>query len=320
MNRRDFLVRSSLLASAGLIARSSLFAQTPATAPTVPVKTPAGPMAKWAPEFRPLRNGVGLFIGRGGTIGWLSNPDALMVVDTQFPESAAVCLAGLPGRGDRLIDVVMDTHHHGDHTGGNGVFKPAAHTIVAQANVPELMRSTVKAGTPDKQTYPDATFPEAWRTDFGSETVTAKYFGPAHTGGDVIVHFEKANVVHLGDLMFNRIYPVTDRPGGCSIRGWIARLEEAVRIYPADAIYICGHGNPKFGVTGGHADMLLQRDFLSALLAYVEKGIAAGKAKADIVALENFPGFDDLHAPLPNRLQGNLSVAYDELTEAKSRS
>ncbi len=97
-----------------------------------------------------------------------------------------------------------------------------------------------------------------------------------------------------------------------------SQMEEAVKLYPADAIYICGHGNPKFGVTGGHADMLLQRDYFSALLAHVEKGIAAGKAKADIIALENFPGFDDLHAPLPNRLQSNLSVTYDELTEKKS--
>ena len=319
MNRRDFLLRSSLLASAGLLARSSLLGETPLTPATVPVKTPAGPLAKWTPEFRPLRRGVGIFTGRGGTIGWLSSPEALVVVDTQFQDSAPVCLAGLPDRGDRMLDVVLNTHHHADHTGGNGVFKPATRTIVAQANVPSLMLAAAQqAGTVDKQTYPDTTFTDAWRRDLGGEIVSAKYYGPAHTGGDIIIAFEKANVVHLGDLMFNRIYPVTDRPGGANIHGWITRLEEAVKLYPADAIYIFGHGNPKFGVTGGNADMLLQRDFLSALLAYVEKGLAAGKAKAEIVALENFPGFDDLHAPLPNRLQGNLSAAYDELTEKKS--
>jgi glyoxylase-like metal-dependent hydrolase (beta-lactamase superfamily II) len=318
MNRRDFIVRSSLLASAGLLARSSLFAQSSSAAPMVPVKTPAGTMPKWTPEFRPLRRGVGLFSGRGGTIGWLSDADALVVVDTQMLDSAAVCLAGLPGRGDRVIDVVLNTHHHVDHTGGNGVFKPAARTIVAQANVPALMHAAAeKMGTLAKQTYPDTTFTDAWRRDFGSEVVSAKYRGPAHTGGDVVIHFEQANVVHVGDLMFNRMYPVTDRPGGCSIRGWISRLEEVLKAYPADAIYIFGHGNPKFGVTGGHPDIQLQRDFLSALLAHVEKGIAAGKPKAEIVALENFPGFDDHHAPLPNRLQGNLSVAFDELTGSK---
>ena len=317
MNRREFLVRSSLLASAGLLARASLVAETSA-APTVPVKTPAGSPPPSVPQFKELRGGVGYFTDKGGTIGWLSQPGALMVVDTQFPDTAAVCLAGLPGRGDRVIDVVLNTHHHGDHTGGNGIFKPATLVIVAQANVPELMRAAAaKSGKPDTQTYPGVTFPEKWRREFGSETVTARYFGPAHTRGDVIVHFEKANVVHLGDLVFNRIYPVIDRPGGASIRHWVTVLETAVKTYPADAIYIFGHGNPKFGVTGSHADMLAQRDYFSALLAHVEKGIAAGKPKTEIVALENFPGFDDLHAPLPNRLQGNLSVAYDELTEKK---
>lgn len=318
MNRREFLVRSSLLASAGLLARSSFAAETPAAPPvTVPVRTPAGPMPKLVTEFRPLRRGVGLFTGRGGTIGWLSDPSALVIVDTQFVESAAVCLAGLPGRGDRQIDVVLNSHHHRDHTGGNSVFKPAARTIVAQANVPALMFAAEQAGKLDKQTYPDTTFAEVWRRDFGSEIVTAQYFGPAHTGGDAVISFEQANVVHLGDLVFNRIYPVIDRPGGASIAGWITRLEEAVKTYPKDAIYIFGHGHPKFGVTGGHADMLLARDFLAALLAHVSTGIAAGQSKAEIVALENFPGFADLHSPLPNRLQGNLSAAYDELTEQK---
>ena len=314
MNRREFLLRSSLLASAGLLARPSLFAGTPVT---VPVKTPAGTLPTAITEFRPLRRGVGLFTGRGGTFGWLSNPDALVVVDTQFKDTAAVCLAGLPGRGDRLLNAVINTHHHRDHTGGNPIFKPATHTIVAHDNVPKLMLEAEIAGQRENLVYPDQTFPDVWRRVMGGEIVTAQYFGPAHTGGDAVISFEKANVVHLGDLVFNRMYPVIDRPGGANIQNWIARLEEAVKTYPKDAIYIFGHGNPKFGVTGGHADILVARDYLGALLAHVQKGIAAGKAKAEIVALENFPGFADLHSPLPNRLQGNLSVAYDELTEKK---
>lgn len=317
MNRRDFIVRSSLLASAGLLARSSLLAAVSADRPTVPVATPAGLLPKLVTEFRPLRRGVGLFTGRGGTVGWLSSPDALVVVDTQMPATAPICLAGLPGRDGRMLDAVINTHHHLDHTGGNGVFKPATHTIVAHANVPGLMAKAGQAGKFAPQTYPDTTFTDGWRRDFGSEVVNAKYYGSAHTGGDIIIHFEQANVVHLGDLMFNRLYPVIDRPGGANIQGWIARLETAMKTYPADAIYIFGHANPKFGPTGDHADMRVLRDYLAALLAHVQAGIAAGKPKAEIVALENFPGFDDFHAPLPNRLGLNLSAAYDELTEKK---
>jgi cyclase len=311
-SRRDFIIRSSLLTTAGLLVRSKLSGQTPA---------PAAPKAAPAPavtEFKPLRRDVGLFTGRGGSIGWLANKDALVVVDTQFPDTAATCLAGLPGSAGRKIDVVINTHHHGDHTGGNPIFKPAAKTIVAHANVPKLQFAAAeKAGTLDRQVYADTTFPDVWRRDFGSEIVTAQYHGPAHTSGDVIVVFEKANVVHMGDLVFNRMYPVIDRPAGARIAGWIKVLEEAVKTYPADAIYIFGHGNAKFGVTGKREELLVLRDYWTGVLDYTSKKIAAGEPKEKIVALENLPGFPDFHQPLPNRLSSNLSTAYDELTEKK---
>jgi glyoxylase-like metal-dependent hydrolase (beta-lactamase superfamily II) len=310
MNRRDFLVRSSLFATAGLMARARLSAQAP---------VPKGAPAPMITEFKALRRDVGVFTGRGGTIGWLASRDALVVVDTQFPDTAGLCLAGLPGRSDRKVDVVINTHHHADHTSGNPVFRPAAKTIVAHANVPKLQAAAAeKTDTIDRQVYADTTFPDVWRRELGGEIVTAQYHGPAHTSGDVVVLFEKANVVHMGDLVFNRMYPVIDRPGGASVRGWIKALEEAAKTYPADAIYIFGHGNPKFGVTGKRGDLLVLRDYWSAVLAHVEKQIAAGKTKAEVAGLENFPGFDDFHSPRPNRLASNLSTAYDELTEKKS--
>ena len=245
-------------------------------------------------------------------------------MDTQFPNTAAILLKGMPGRGDRALDAVINTHHHGDHTGGNGAFRPVTKTIVAQANVPALMLMAAKNNpTAPAPTLPDATFPDTWHQDFGQERISARYFGPAHTKGDIVVHFEQANVVHLGDLLFNRIYPVVDRPAGASFKGWVTRVEEIVKNYPADAIYVCGHGNPKFGVTGGHPDLLVFRDYLSAMLAYVEKEIKAGQPKEEIVKLENFPGFPDLHRAARPRATGlaeTLGAAYDELTGASNRT
>ena len=322
MNRRDFLLQSGAAVSLGLLARSPLSAQTPAApapapAPSIPVQPPT-----LVTEFKPLRGDVGYFTGRGGSIGWLASSAALVAVDTQFPDTAAIFLKDMPGRNGRTLDAVINTHHHGDHTGGNGVFRPVTKTIVAQANVPALMRAAAaRSPKPPAEAelapmLPDATFATEWRHDFGREQISGRYFGPAHTSGDIVVFFEKANVVHLGDLLFNRIYPVVDRPAGARFKGWLTRLEEIVKNYPADAIYVCGHGHQKFGVTGGHADILVFRDYITALLAHVETEIKAGKSREEIVKLENLPGFPDFHVPpgRGNRLGSNLGTAYDELT------
>ena len=314
MNRRDFLIRSGAAASIGLLAPVAVFAQnTPAPAPQVPVAPPA-PVT----EFKALRRNVGVFTGAGGTIGWLSNKDALAAIDTQFPNTAAIFLKDMPGRGGRGLDVVVNTHHHGDHTGGNAVFRPATKSIVAHANVPDLMRARAAADkrTLDPAMLPDLRFAEGWRQGLGDETISARYLGTGHTKGDIVVLFEKANVVHLGDLLFNRLYPVIDRPGGASLRHWVVVLEQIAKEYPADAIYVSGHGNAKFGITLPRDDLLVFRDYLSAVLATTAAGIKAGKSKEEIQQLENMPGFPDFHVPpgRGNRLPGNLGVAYNELT------
>jgi glyoxylase-like metal-dependent hydrolase (beta-lactamase superfamily II) len=318
MNRREFL-RSSVVISASLAATRRIGAQAPAL-----------PAAS-ATQFRPLRGDVGIFTGRGGTIGWLASKDALAVVDTQFPDTALICLKGIPGIGSRTIDATINTHHHMDHTGGNVVLKAASKELVAQVNVPRLQFEAAQraeaavrfdgkidpAAGVAAQVYAETTFTDVWRRELGSEIVTAEFRGPAHTGGDAVVIFEKANVVHMGDLVFNRIYPFVDRPGGASIRGWIKSLQDSASAYPADALYVFGHGNPKFGVTGTRADLLVMRDFFSGVLDHVHGEIQAGHDKAAVVGLENLPGFPDFNTPLPNRLGLILGAAYDELTESK---
>ena len=328
MNRRDFLKNSTAAVSLGLLARGSLFGQTPpattGAAPVAPLNTPKpAPVLMPTPvtEFRALRRNVGVFTGRGGTIGWLAAPEALAIVDTQFADTAAICLAGLPGRNGRMIDVVINTHHHGDHTSGNGIFKPAAKMIAAQKNVPALMQAATDraaaSGRPfELPVFPDFLFGEVWRKDLGDEIVSAQYFGPSHTGGDAAIYFERANVVHLGDLLFNRLYPVTDRPGGCNVRHWITALGEIAKTYPADSLYVYGHGKKEFGITGTQADLFVFRDFLGGLVAHVEAEIKAGKPRAEIIKLTNLPGFPDYHVETNSRLPINLGAVYDELTGA----
>lgn len=313
MNRRTFLTRASALTALGLCLPSSLFSQNAATTAPVQSAKKAGPVTK----FVPLRRDVGYFTGRGGTIGWLGSEAALVAVDTQFPETAVLFLEGMPKRGGRNLDVVFNTHHHGDHVSGNGVFKRASKTIIAQRNAPRFQMREAEANNALAQNvFADTKFDSVWHETLGDETVSARFFGPAHTGGDSVIYFEKANVVHVGDLVFNRLYPFIDLPGGGSIRNWIKVLEAVAKEYPADALFIYGHGNPKFGVSGQRGDLLVMRDYFSALLAHVEKEIVAGKTRKDIVALQNLPGFEDFYpsATQKSRFPGNLESAFDELT------
>ena len=110
-------------------------------------------------------------------------------------------------------------------------------------------RSTRPRASPARST-PTRPSPTCGAGSSGARSSPRNSGGRRTPGGDAVVIFEKANVVHMGDLVFNRIYPFVDRPGGASIRGWIKSLEDSASAYPADAIYVFGHGNPKFGVTG----------------------------------------------------------------------
>jgi glyoxylase-like metal-dependent hydrolase (beta-lactamase superfamily II) len=298
LNRRSFITVSA--ATLGTLITSTrfqdLWGQTPST------------------SFESLRGNVGIFLGRGGTIGWFVSSDAVIVIDSQFPETAEVCLDGVNQRsGDKPIDFLINTHHHGDHTAGNSVFRSRARKIVAHEKVPELLKLAASRNpNSPSPTLPDTTFSTTWQADLGDETVSAKHYGPAHTGGDIAIHFEKANVIHLGDLMFNRRHPFIDRPAGALIKGWIGALEKIVAEHSEDALFIFGHAGDGWKVTGNKSDLLYQRDYFTALLEHTEREIKSGKGREEIVnATPVLKGFSD-HGPLISRV---LSVAYDESTD-----
>ena len=160
--------------------------------------------------------------GRGGTIGWLITPEAVVLVDSQFPDTATLCLEGVKSRSKRRIDLLINTHHHGDHTSGNIVFKPETPHILAHENVPALQKkSAEERGNVNQQAYADQTFGKTWDQDIGHERLEMRHYGPGHTGGDAVVTFAKANVVHMGDLVFRARHPFVDRPGGASVRNWL---------------------------------------------------------------------------------------------------
>ncbi len=267
-------------------------------------------------RLREIRRGAGTFVLSGGTIGWLMTPGAAVVVDAQMANTAPHCLAALEKRRTPPFDVLVNTHHHRDHTGGNGVLRPVVGHIVAQENVPRLQRAAAKdRGTADDQVYADVTFQESWELDLAGERIRAEYRGPAHTGGDCTVHLVDANVVHVGDLVFNRWYPFIDMAGGANVRGWISVLEAIHSEFDDDTVFIFGHGDPRFGITGTRADLLVQRDFLAALLERVSRGLQEGASRGEVVSLERLEAFPDHTSPGGSlTLPKCLEAVWEELT------
>lgn len=303
MNRRQFILSSAGVAGLSLLGRQS-FAQQPAAQPAAPPVT----------RFEDLRRGVGMFIGTGGTIGYLVNADGAIAVDSQFMNTATICAAGLKERAPRGIAMLLNTHHHGDHTGGNkayGVSKIVAHVNCLASH----KKVTEEAKTVADQAYATATFTDTWTEKFGDETIEGRHFGPGHTGGDVVYHFQQANVMHMGDLLFNRAHPNIDRAHGARIDNWIKVLEAVSARANADTIFIAGHGKDN-AVRNTRAELLRFRNYLTAVLDHVGAGIKAGQSKEEIQKLAALKGFEDNVSPNARLTMGFvLGIAYDELTQ-----
>lgn len=302
ITRRSFLITASTAgAAAGLLSRLPAWAR------------------QTEGSFTPLRGDVGIFDAprSGGTIGWYLGDDAVVVVDSKGPQFAQACIDGIRSRTERAIDVLINTHHHGDHTGGNPVFRDVVGKIVAHANVPKLQRKAAEQrDNVDSQEYPDTTFEKQWSMDLGGETVTLTHLGPAHTGGDCIVHFAEADVVHMGDLIFNRWCPFIDRDGGASVQGWIGTLEKAIETYDGDTVFIFGHGKSS---TGSAEDLAHLRGYLEWVWEITANGIQAGRTPEQIAEpglSKPFSDFQELNERLG--LIGNVRVAYAEQGGGKS--
>ena len=302
-DRRQFLTSASFALAGAAFVRVPLLAQG------------GKPQAPPPTTFTDIRRNVGFFTGQGGTIGWLASEAGAVAVDAQFPATAKACVEGLQKRSPKGIQVLINTHYHGDHTAGNIAFRPVVKTIVQQERCAKLHRNTTeKAGTAAQQAYADVTFGESWSQDLGDESVSGHYYGPGHTGGDAVIVFERANVVHMGDLMFNRLHPRVDGPGGASMKNWISILEQVAKRH-SDATFIFGHAKQGQPVTGPAKELLYLRDYLTAALEYVQKGIAAKQTKEEVAKASELPGFADFAGSgTVLTLTGVLNSAYDELT------
>jgi cyclase len=296
MQRRTFLRNTSLTLGA-----LSLFDQ----------KMLANFIADNPWKMKMLRNDVGIFTEKGGTIAYLTSKKGMVVVDSEFPEQAQHLIDELKKQSDKPFELLINTHHHGDHTSGNIAFKGLAKNVAAHTNsLANQQKVAIAQKTEDKQLYPDITYGDSWSYKTGKEHIQTYYFGPAHTNGDSIIHFQHANIAHMGDLVFNRRWAFIDRSAGASIKSWITVLDKTLSTFDAETIFIFGHAFDPEKVTGNKEDLKAMQDYLVKLLDFVGKEIKAGKTKEEILKEKSIPGVTEWQG---DGIERGLQAAHEEI-------
>lgn len=259
-----------------------------------------------------LTDQLGIFSEKGGTIGFLLSKKEIVVVDSQFPEQSRHLIDELKKRSENPINLLINTHHHGDHTSGNISFKGIVPHVLAHENSLKNQKTVAIANkTEDKQLYPDQTFGTTWCQKSGKEKICLDYFGAGHTNGDAIIHFQHANVVHMGDLVFNRRHPYVDRSAGANMKSWMEVLDKTVNKFDSNTQYIFGHAGAGYEVTGKSGELKKFRDYLGNVLKFVEGEIKAGKTKDEVLKAKIIPGGEEWKT---DGIERPLTAAFEELT------
>ena len=296
MKRRHFILHSALTAGALAFARQPLLAAF--------IQEP------WT--IKMLTDDIGVFTERGGTILFYLSKEGTVVVDTEFPEQAQHLIDELKKRSQQPFALLINTHHHGDHSSGNIAFKGLTPHVLAHANsLKNQQNVAIAQKSEEKQLYPDQTFTDTISRNIGKEKITLRYFGRAHTDGDALIHFENANIVHMGDLINNRRYPYIDRTAGASVRNWVTVLDKTEKTFDKNTTFVFGHASPGFEVYGKQADIAAMKDYFEKLLAFTEKEIKAGKSKEEFLKNTAIPGVTEW---VGDGIQRSLTATYDELT------
>jgi glyoxylase-like metal-dependent hydrolase (beta-lactamase superfamily II) len=268
--RKSFSAAPRALAIAGALALAA-----------IPAVAQQQDFSKVQVKSIPVAGKIHMLTGAGGNIGVSVGSDGLLIVDDQYAPLADRIRAALKLLGGGSLKFVLNTHWHGDHTGGNAAFGPEA-PIIAHANVRKRLSAeqhvmgTTVAASPEKA-WPVITFDDAIAVHFNGEEIRVVHFAHGHTDGDSVIFFTGAHVVHMGDDFFNGMFPFVDLSSGGSVQGMAAAVSAVIPMIPADAKVIPGHG-PLSDVNG----LKTFSRMLETSLDTVRQGIAAHKSLAEI--------------------------------------
>src|SRR6202451_3390415 len=254
-------------------------------------------------ETQKLADNLTMFDGPGGAVVVLNGPDGKFVVDSFVAPAWPRLKEALDGLGNAPVKYVIDTHWHFDHTDNNAHLHAAGATVLAHENtkkrmsephdLPVLYRGAdgVLAGLhfdpSPAEALPQQTFRETCKLQANGECLTLQHVPPAHTDTDIYVHFEQANVIQMGDLFFNWMYPYIDPGTGGKITGNIAACDKILSLADNYTKIVPGHGP-----LGNKADLTKYRDMLVTSRDRVEKLKCAGKSAQEAVAENPFADLD----------------------------
>jgi glyoxylase-like metal-dependent hydrolase (beta-lactamase superfamily II) len=251
-------------------------------------------------------------VGAGGNVAVLRGPGGLLVIDSKMAPDAPRLRAAIRKVSPLPVRLLINTHYHRDHVGGNPLIGKGAR-ILAQAKCrAKLLAGLAKGQTAAGVGAPTETYEKEFWFEFGGEPVRLIHFGPGHTGGDSVVVFERAKVVHTGDLFFHGMPPYIDVEAGADTENWIHTIHTLAERYP-DYKVIPGHGKP-----AGMREFKEFAAYLGYLRAQVGAAIQAGKSRAqtmDSIDMSRYAQLAERGEFLTRR--NNVGWVYDELTRKK---
>jgi glyoxylase-like metal-dependent hydrolase (beta-lactamase superfamily II) len=241
-----------------------------------------------------LGNGIHMLTGRGGNLGVSVGKDGVILIDSQFAPLTDKIKAAIAKLSPAPVRFVVNTHWHGDHTGGNENFGNSGAIIVAQDNVRERMsteqfNSVFNDTTPPSPegALPVVTFTDAVTFHWNGQTMWVFHVPNAHTDGDVVIQFKEANVVHAGDVLFNGRYPFIDISSGGSVKGTIAAADRILGAIDENTKIIPGHGP-----LADKKALKAYRDMLADVSGKVEAMLKQGKTPDQIKAAKLSTPYD----------------------------
>lgn len=233
--------------------------------------------------------------GAGGNIGLSVGDDAVFMVDDQFAPLAPKIKAAIAKLTPKPGTFLLNTHWHFDHTGGNESFGASGAIIVGHENVRKRMSTEqfieflgVKVKAEPRTALPVITFAQDTTFHLNGEEILVLHVPNAHTDGDSIVHFRKADVIHMGDIFFNKLYPFIDSSSGGSVDGVIAAADRAMGLAGDGTQFIPGHGP-----VANKADLKAYRDMLATVSKRIREQVKAGKSLAEVIDSKPTAEFDE---------------------------